>query len=125
MAVGVAFLLYMRSARLKVPQTCPDCLSTGLASPLSPSPVFLLPAGGVSGHPDFIGQCGHPQAVPSLQLDRSGRDRRHLSARRQRGAIGSVFGALILRVISYFFRVFDITPLLQPLFEGIILLAAV
>ncbi len=41
------------------------------------------------------------------------------------GAIGSVFGALILRVISYFFRVFDIAPLLQPLFEGIILLAAV
>jgi len=41
------------------------------------------------------------------------------------GVIGSVFGALILRVISYFFRVFDIAPLLQPLFEGIILLAAV
>jgi len=41
------------------------------------------------------------------------------------GAIGSVFGALILRVITYFFRVFDIAPLLQPLFEGIILLAAV
>jgi ribose transport system permease protein len=41
------------------------------------------------------------------------------------GAIGSVFGALILRVISYFFRVFDIAPLLQPLIEGIILLAAV
>jgi ribose transport system permease protein len=41
------------------------------------------------------------------------------------GAIGSIFGALILRVISFFFRVFDIAPLLQPLFEGIILLAAV
>ncbi len=41
------------------------------------------------------------------------------------GAIGSVFGALILRVISYFFRIFDIAPLLQPLFEGIILLVAV
>ncbi|HXZ14891.1 MAG TPA: ABC transporter permease, partial [Roseiarcus sp.] len=41
------------------------------------------------------------------------------------GAIGSVFGALILRVISFFFRVFDIAPLLQPLIEGIILLAAV
>jgi ribose transport system permease protein len=41
------------------------------------------------------------------------------------GAIGSVFGALILRVISFFFRIFDIAPLLQPLFEGIILLAAV
>jgi ribose transport system permease protein len=39
--------------------------------------------------------------------------------------VGSVFGALILRVISYFFRVFDIAPLLQPLFEGVILLAAV
>ena len=41
------------------------------------------------------------------------------------GAIGSVFGAMILRVISFFFRIFDIAPLLQPLFEGIILLAAV
>ena len=40
-------------------------------------------------------------------------------------AIGSIFGALILRVISFFFRVFDIAPLLQPLFEGLILLAAV
>jgi ribose transport system permease protein len=41
------------------------------------------------------------------------------------GAVGSVFGAAILRVISFFFRIFDIAPLLQPLFEGIILLAAV
>jgi len=41
------------------------------------------------------------------------------------GAIGSIFGALILRVISFFFRIFDIAPLLQPLFEGLILLAAV
>jgi ribose transport system permease protein len=41
------------------------------------------------------------------------------------GAIGSIFGALILRVISFYFRIFDIAPLLQPLFEGIILLAAV
>ena len=41
------------------------------------------------------------------------------------GAIGSIFGAMILRVISFFFRIFDIAPLLQPLFEGLILLAAV
>jgi ribose transport system permease protein len=41
------------------------------------------------------------------------------------GAVGSIFGAMILRVISFFFRIFDIAPLLQPLFEGIILLAAV
>ncbi len=41
------------------------------------------------------------------------------------GAIGSIFGALILRVISFYFRIFDIAPLLQPLFEGLILLAAV
>ena len=38
---------------------------------------------------------------------------------------GSIFGALILRVISFFFRIFDIAPLLQPLFEGVILPAAV
>jgi ribose transport system permease protein len=41
------------------------------------------------------------------------------------GAIGSIFGTLILRVISFNFRIFDIAPLLQPLFEGIVLLAAV
>ena len=41
------------------------------------------------------------------------------------GAIGSVFGAMILRIISFTFRIFDIAPLLQPLFEGIILLVAV
>lgn len=40
-------------------------------------------------------------------------------------AIGSIFGAMVLRVISFFFRIFDIAPLLQPLFEGVILLAAV
>jgi ribose transport system permease protein len=41
------------------------------------------------------------------------------------GAIGSLFGALILRVISFYFRIFDVPPLLQPLFEGIVLLVAV
>lgn len=49
------------------------------------------------------------------------------------GAIGSVFGALVLRAISFCFRVFDpsgpmgfvANPLLQPIFEGVILLAAV
>jgi ribose transport system permease protein len=41
------------------------------------------------------------------------------------GVVGSVFGALILRVISFNFRIFDIAPLLQPLVEGVVLLAAV
>jgi ribose transport system permease protein len=49
------------------------------------------------------------------------------------GAIGSVFGALALRSISFCFRVFDTdgpvgflaNPLLQPIFEGVILLLAV
>src|SRR6201989_564103 len=40
-------------------------------------------------------------------------------------AIGPIFGAMILGVISFFFRIFDIAPLLQRLFEGLILLAAV
>jgi ribose transport system permease protein len=40
-------------------------------------------------------------------------------------AIGSLFGALVLRTISFNFRIFDIDPLLQPLFEGLVLLAAV
>jgi len=40
-------------------------------------------------------------------------------------AIGSIFGAFVLRVISFNFRIFDIDPLLQPLIEGIILLVAV
>lgn len=49
------------------------------------------------------------------------------------GAIGSIFGAMALRSISFNFRVFDADgpfgfisdPLLQPLFEGTILLIAV
>ncbi len=41
------------------------------------------------------------------------------------GAIASLAGALILRVISFYFRVISIDPLLQPLVEGIVLLAAV
>jgi ribose transport system permease protein len=41
------------------------------------------------------------------------------------GAIGSIFGTMVLKVISFSFRIFDIAPLLQPLFEGLVLLAAV
>ena len=49
------------------------------------------------------------------------------------GAIGSVFGALVLRAITFCFRVVDpdgsvgflANPLLQPIFEGLILLLAV
>jgi ribose transport system permease protein len=41
------------------------------------------------------------------------------------GAIGSLIGALILRVISFYFRILSIDPLLQPLIEGLVLLAAV
>jgi len=41
------------------------------------------------------------------------------------GAIGSLVGALILRVISFYFRILSIDPLLQPLIEGAVLLAAV
>ncbi|MBA69339.1 MAG: sugar ABC transporter permease [Rhizobiales bacterium] len=41
------------------------------------------------------------------------------------GAIGSLVGALILRVISFYFRIVSIDPLLQPLIEGLVLLAAV
>ena len=40
-------------------------------------------------------------------------------------AVGSVMGALVLRVISFNFRVFDVPPLVQPLVEGVVLLAAV
>ncbi len=49
------------------------------------------------------------------------------------GVVGTVFGALVLRSISFIFRVvpedsllgFVASPLLQPLFEGLILLLAV
>jgi ribose transport system permease protein len=49
------------------------------------------------------------------------------------GVIGSIFGAGVLRSISFFFRVIDedswigflYDPLLQPLFEGVVLLLAV
>ncbi len=41
------------------------------------------------------------------------------------GVIASIFGAMILRVVSFYFRILDIDPLLQPLIEGLVLLAAV
>ena len=41
------------------------------------------------------------------------------------GAIASLVGAGILRVISFYFRILDIDPLLQPLIEGMVLLVAV
>ncbi|MEJ8823187.1 ABC transporter permease [Variovorax humicola] len=40
-------------------------------------------------------------------------------------AIGSVFGALVLRTIGDLLFVFDLEPLWQPLFQGVILLTAV
>ena len=41
------------------------------------------------------------------------------------GAVGALVGALVIRAISFNFRIFDVPPLLQPLFEGLVLLAAV
>jgi ribose transport system permease protein len=41
------------------------------------------------------------------------------------GAIGSIFGAFILRTIDDLLFVFDLPPLWQPLFQGVVLLLAV
>ena len=41
------------------------------------------------------------------------------------GCIGSIFGALVVRSISFNFRIFNVDPLLQPLIQGCVLLAAV
>ena len=41
------------------------------------------------------------------------------------GAIGSIFGAFVLRAVSDLLFVFDIQPLVQPFIQGLILLAAV
>ena len=41
------------------------------------------------------------------------------------GAIGSIFGAFVLRSVSDLLFVFDIDPLVQPFIQGLILLAAV
>jgi ribose transport system permease protein len=41
------------------------------------------------------------------------------------GVIASILGAFVLRVISFYFRILDIDPLLQPLIEGLVLLIAV
>jgi ribose transport system permease protein len=40
-------------------------------------------------------------------------------------AIGALIGAMILRAISFYFRILSVDPLLQPLVEGIVLLLAV
>jgi ribose transport system permease protein len=41
------------------------------------------------------------------------------------GAIGSIFGAFVLRTIDDLLFVFDLPPLWQPLFQGVVLLTAV
>jgi ribose transport system permease protein len=41
------------------------------------------------------------------------------------GAVGSIFGAFVLREVSDLLFVFDIQPLVQPLIQGLILLGAV
>ena len=40
-------------------------------------------------------------------------------------AIGAIFGALMFRTIGDLLFVFDFDPLWQPLFQGVVLLAAV
>jgi ribose transport system permease protein len=40
-------------------------------------------------------------------------------------AIGAIFGALAFRAIGDLLFVFDIEPLWQPLFQGVVLLASV
>ena len=40
-------------------------------------------------------------------------------------AIGSIFGAFIIRTIDDLLFVFDLPPLWQPLFQGVVLLSAV
>ncbi len=40
-------------------------------------------------------------------------------------AVGSIFGAFVLRTIGDLLFVFDLPPLWQPLFQGVVLLAAV
>jgi ribose transport system permease protein len=40
-------------------------------------------------------------------------------------AIGSIFGAFVMRTVGDLLIVFDINPVLQPLFVGIVLLVAV
>ncbi|MBV8587955.1 MAG: ABC transporter permease, partial [Verrucomicrobia bacterium] len=41
------------------------------------------------------------------------------------GAIGSIFGAFVLRTIGDLLIIFDLDPLWQPLYLGIVLLIAV
>jgi ribose transport system permease protein len=41
------------------------------------------------------------------------------------GAIGSIFGAFVLRAVGDLLFVFDIQPLVQPFIQGLILLSAV
>jgi ribose transport system permease protein len=40
-------------------------------------------------------------------------------------AIGSIFGAFVMRTVGDLLIVFDINPVLQPLFVGVVLLLAV
>ncbi len=40
-------------------------------------------------------------------------------------AVGAIFGALMFRTIGDLLFVFDLDPLWQPLFQGVVLLAAV
>jgi ribose transport system permease protein len=41
------------------------------------------------------------------------------------GALASLVGAFVLKVIAFYFRVLSVDPLLQPLVEGLMLLVAV
>ncbi len=50
---------------------------------------------------------------------------RRVAVRRRGSAVGAIFGALAFRTIGDLLFVFDLDPLWQPLFQGVVLLLAV
>ena len=117
----------MPSARPKARPTCPACRSPAPRSRPSPSAGFFAACGGLylaiqtsSGNAD-VPQAGAYTLNSIAAVVLGGTSLLGGIG----GAIGSIFGALILRVISFYFRILSIDPLLQPLIEGVVLLAAV
>ena len=117
----------MPPAPPKPPPTCRGCRSAGRASPPTPWPGLLAAIGGLfltfftySGEASAAN--GNTYTLYSIAAVVLG----GVSLFGGTGsAIGAIFGALAFRTIGDLLFVFDLEPLWQPLFQGVVLLAAV
>ena len=107
------------------PPTCPACRSSSPSSPPTPWPASSPPSAGSSS--PSTPTPARPPTPPATPTPSTPSPPSSSAASRSSGgrgsAIGAIFGALAFRTIGDLLFVFDLDPLWQPLFQGVVLAA--